>query len=76
MGQSYTDLDEENFENNSEPWAHGLDLCKTMSEYTCLEVCKFTKKKKKQNKKEEEGMLALLFLHLYLEKYDAKGDIS
>ena len=74
MEQSYTDLDEENFENNSEPWAHALDLCKTMSEHTCLEVCKFTKKKKKNKK--EEGMLALLFLHLHLEKYDAKGDIS
>ena len=43
-----------------------------MSEYTCLEICKFTKKKKE----EEEGMLALLFLHLHLEKYNAKGDIS
>ena len=51
MEQSYTDLDEENFENNSEPWAHALDLCKTMSEHTCLEVCKFTKKKKKKKKK-------------------------
>ena len=59
MEQSYTDLDEENFENNSEPWAHALDLCKTMSEHTCLEVCKFTKKKKKTKKK--KGCLLYCF---------------